>query len=163
TSEAVSLHLRLVPETRGFLDADRIGLMAPGSLLVNTARAGLTDSAALRDAVAAGRLGGLPVDGVDAEAPAPPRPPSPHPPRGPRDAAQGVDDPAGDRPGCRRGRGVRRRRGNRAGPAGGVRPEWTHRPCSSATTTSGARRWPPSPVPCRPAGTASSADGHSRR
>jgi phosphoglycerate dehydrogenase-like enzyme len=79
TSEAVSLHLRLVPETRGLLDADRIRLLTPGSLLVNTARAGLLDTSALREAVVAGRLGGLAIDVFDAEPPPPDDPLCHHP------------------------------------------------------------------------------------
>ena len=46
-AEAVSLHAPLTEQTRGMLDARRLGLMAPGGLLVNTARAALVDRAAM--------------------------------------------------------------------------------------------------------------------
>lgn len=46
-AEAVSLHAPLTAQTRGLLDARRLGLMAPGSTLVNTARAGLVGREAM--------------------------------------------------------------------------------------------------------------------
>ncbi len=54
-SHVVSLHLALTPETAGILDRRRLGLMRPGAILVNTARGGLVDEAALIDALRAGR------------------------------------------------------------------------------------------------------------
>ena len=66
-SDVVSLHLPLKPETRGLLDADRIGLMKPTALLVNTSRASLLDVDAAVHAVTQGRLGGFGVDVFDQE------------------------------------------------------------------------------------------------
>ncbi|WP_322517927.1 NAD(P)-dependent oxidoreductase [Rhodopseudomonas palustris] len=55
-SHVVSLHLLLNDETRGFLSRERIGAMRPGAILVNTARAGLTDEAAMIEALQSGHL-----------------------------------------------------------------------------------------------------------
>ncbi|MFC0410804.1 NAD(P)-dependent oxidoreductase [Roseomonas elaeocarpi] len=70
-SHVVSLHLLLNDETRGFLSAERIALMRPGTIFVNTARGAITDEAALVAAVEGGRLGHLALD-VYAEEPLPP-------------------------------------------------------------------------------------------
>ncbi|MER6379915.1 NAD(P)-dependent oxidoreductase [Streptomyces sp. NPDC001127] len=66
-SDAVSLHLRLSPQTKGIIGASEIKLMSENALLVNTARAALLDMAAIRAAVAAGRLGGVALDVHDVE------------------------------------------------------------------------------------------------
>lgn len=55
-SDVVSLHAPLLPETRGLIGARELARLRPGALLVNTARAGLTDEAALLDAVRRGRI-----------------------------------------------------------------------------------------------------------
>jgi D-3-phosphoglycerate dehydrogenase len=67
TSDVVSLHLRLSPETKGFLGRDRLGLMKPGAILINTARGPIVDEAAVIDALREGRLGGAGIDVFDAE------------------------------------------------------------------------------------------------
>ena len=68
TSDVVSVHLRLVPETRGIVTADDLGRMPPSALFVNTSRAGLVAPGVLEAALAAGRPGSAAVD-VFAEEP----------------------------------------------------------------------------------------------
>lgn len=46
-SDVVSLHAPVTPETRGIVDARRVGLLRPGCAFINTARAELTDQGAL--------------------------------------------------------------------------------------------------------------------
>jgi D-3-phosphoglycerate dehydrogenase len=70
-SDVVSLHLLLTDTTRGFLDADRLGLMRDGAILVNTARAALVDQAAMIAALRAGRISHAALD-VYATEPLPP-------------------------------------------------------------------------------------------
>jgi len=66
-SDVLSVHLRLVPATRGIVTADDLARMRPSSLFVNTSRAGLVERGALADAVAAGRPGMAAVDVYDDE------------------------------------------------------------------------------------------------
>ena len=66
-SHVISLHLLLDDDTRGFLSRERIAAMRPGAILINTARAGLTDEAAMIDALRAGRLRHAALDVFDIE------------------------------------------------------------------------------------------------
>ena len=63
----VSLHLLLNDETRGFLSAERIGLMRRGAILINTARGALVDDAAMIEALKSHHLrhAGLDVFAVE--------------------------------------------------------------------------------------------------
>jgi len=53
--DVISLHMRLVPETRGIMTRDDLSRMKPTALLVNTSRASLIERGALVDALRAGR------------------------------------------------------------------------------------------------------------
>lgn len=66
-ADVVSLHLPLVDTTRGLFDAARIAAMKPGAVLVNSARGGIVDQAAVAQALREGRLGGAALDVFDSE------------------------------------------------------------------------------------------------
>jgi phosphoglycerate dehydrogenase-like enzyme len=66
-ADVVSIHISLLPETRGLIDARRLGLMRPSSWLVNTARGPIVDEAALVDALKSGRIAGAGLDVFDKE------------------------------------------------------------------------------------------------
>jgi phosphoglycerate dehydrogenase-like enzyme len=61
-SDYVVLTLPETPGTRGMLGPDELARMRPGAVLVNVARGGLIDEAALVDALRAGRLRGCALD-----------------------------------------------------------------------------------------------------
>ena len=67
TCDVISLHMRLVPETRGIVTPGDLARMKPTSLLVNTSRAGLIAAGALEAALAAGRPGMAAVDVFEEE------------------------------------------------------------------------------------------------
>jgi glyoxylate reductase len=66
-ADFVSLHTPLTPETRGLIDAGALALMKPTALLINTARGGVVDQAALREALMAGTIGGAALDVTEPE------------------------------------------------------------------------------------------------
>ncbi len=67
TCDVLSLHMRLVPDTRGIVTAQDLARMKPSALLVNTSRAGLIEPGALAQALAAGRPGAAAVDVFESE------------------------------------------------------------------------------------------------
>jgi len=66
-SDFVSVHVSLSADTRQLLDARKIALMKPGSVLVNTARGGIVDEAALAVALGEGRLFAAGIDVFEQE------------------------------------------------------------------------------------------------
>lgn len=74
TADVVSLHLPLTSETRGLINADRLARMKPEAILINAARGGLVDEAALVAALDSGHLRGAGVDVFVNEPPPPDHP-----------------------------------------------------------------------------------------
>lgn len=62
TADVISLHCPLNDGTRNLLDAAAFSRMKPGAIVINTARGGVIDHAALADAIRAGRLAGAGLD-----------------------------------------------------------------------------------------------------
>jgi D-3-phosphoglycerate dehydrogenase len=62
TSDVITLHVRLLPETRGFLSRKEFGIMKRTALLVNTGRGALVERAALLDALGTARIAGAGLD-----------------------------------------------------------------------------------------------------
>ncbi|MBY3381783.1 NAD(P)-dependent oxidoreductase [Rhizobium laguerreae] len=69
-ADLVSLHTPLRDETRGMFDAKAFAAMKRGAILVNTARAGLVDEAALADALSDGTIAAAGLDVYSPTAPA---------------------------------------------------------------------------------------------
>ncbi|MEO7496309.1 MAG: D-2-hydroxyacid dehydrogenase [Massilia sp.] len=69
TCDVVSLHLPLGEQTRNMIGAEELAMMKPGALLINTARGGLVDEAALAEALQNGVIGGAGFDVLTQEPP----------------------------------------------------------------------------------------------
>ncbi|HEX8959561.1 MAG TPA: 2-hydroxyacid dehydrogenase, partial [Solirubrobacterales bacterium] len=69
TVDVLSLHLPLLPETRGIIGARELALLRPDAVIVNTARGELVDEEALVSSLIAGRLGGAGLDVLAQEPP----------------------------------------------------------------------------------------------
>ncbi len=68
-ADFVTLHMPLTPETRHMIDARRLALMKPSVRIVNCARGGLIDEAALYEALKEGRIAAAALDVYEVEPP----------------------------------------------------------------------------------------------
>ena len=68
-SDIITLHAPLTPDTKNMIGARELGMMQPHALLINTARGGLVDEAALAEALTAGKIGGAGFDVLTVEPP----------------------------------------------------------------------------------------------
>jgi phosphoglycerate dehydrogenase-like enzyme len=73
-SDVVSLHVPLLPATTNLIGAAELAAMKPGAVLIQAARGGIVDEAALAAALTEGRLGGAAVDVYSTEPPTPDNP-----------------------------------------------------------------------------------------
>jgi glycerate dehydrogenase len=69
SSHVVSLHCPLTEQTRNLIGGRELGLMRRDAILVNTARGGIVDEAALLEAVRTGQIAGAAVDVLSEEPP----------------------------------------------------------------------------------------------
>lgn len=69
-SDVVSLHVPLLPATRGMIGEEQLASMKPGAVLVQASRGGVVDEAALARHLSSGHLGGAAVDVYTQEPPA---------------------------------------------------------------------------------------------
>ncbi|MBC8074498.1 MAG: phosphoglycerate dehydrogenase, partial [Chloroflexales bacterium] len=70
-ADVISLHAALTPATHHLIGAAELEQLKPHAILINTARGGLIDQDALREALARGRLGYFAADVLDPEPPEP--------------------------------------------------------------------------------------------
>ncbi|GHC66051.1 phosphoglycerate dehydrogenase [Roseibacillus persicicus] len=69
-ADVVTLHVPLTDDTKGIINAERLALMNKGALVVNCARGGLVDEAALKAAIDSGHIAGCGLDVFENEPPA---------------------------------------------------------------------------------------------
>ena len=124
SADVVSLHVPLTRSTRGLIGAAQLATMKRGAIVLNVARGGVVDEAALAAALTEGRLGGAGIDVYEQEPPPPDSPLFVRPERRPDAAPRRIDG---------RGAGARRHRGR----AGGDRR--ARRPCHIGRGERGAR------------------------
>jgi D-3-phosphoglycerate dehydrogenase len=77
--DAVTLHAPLTRDTSAMIGETQLAMMRPGAVLVNTARAGLVDEAALMAALESGALAGVALDVLGVEPPSREHPAPQHP------------------------------------------------------------------------------------
>lgn len=66
-ADILGLHLNLSAETQHFLNRDRLALLKPDAIVINTSRGALIDQEAVADAIKSGRLAGYGADVVEPE------------------------------------------------------------------------------------------------
>lgn len=67
--DVITLHVPLLPATRGLIGEKQLAMMKDGAILINAARGGVVDEAALAARLESGRLGGAAVDVYSTEPP----------------------------------------------------------------------------------------------
>jgi D-3-phosphoglycerate dehydrogenase len=70
TADVITVHVPLNKATRGIINADNIGKLKPGVMLINVARGGVYDEAALAQALKDGKVAGAAIDVYETEPPA---------------------------------------------------------------------------------------------
>ena len=70
SSDVVSIHATLTPETKNMIGRDKLRIMKKTAILINTARGGIVDEAALIEALRGGQIGGAGLDTYSTEPPA---------------------------------------------------------------------------------------------
>jgi D-3-phosphoglycerate dehydrogenase len=70
TSDIISLHVPLTPETAHLIDRKALSMMKPTAVLINTARGGLIDEAVLLEHLRGGLMAGAGLDVLESEPPA---------------------------------------------------------------------------------------------
>ncbi len=71
-SDFLSLHLPLLPETKGYVGREQIAAMKSTAVIINTARGGLIDEPAMLEALRSGRIAGAGLDAFAEEPPSDP-------------------------------------------------------------------------------------------
>jgi phosphoglycerate dehydrogenase-like enzyme len=71
SADVVTLHVPLIPATRGLINADELAKMKRGAILIQASRGGVVDEAALAEALSSGHLGGAAIDVYEREPPSP--------------------------------------------------------------------------------------------
>ena len=66
-SDLVSLHLPLIPATRGLIGKDELSQLPPGAVVINVARGGIIDEDALAELLLSGHLAGAGLDVFETE------------------------------------------------------------------------------------------------
>lgn len=62
SADIISLHCPLTAETRNLIGSKELAVLKPGAILINTARGGIVEEAALADSLRSGHLGGAAID-----------------------------------------------------------------------------------------------------
>jgi phosphoglycerate dehydrogenase-like enzyme len=69
SADVVTLHVPLLPATRGLINARELQKMKPGAILIQASRGGVVDETALAQALSSGHLGGAAIDVYETEPP----------------------------------------------------------------------------------------------